>query len=121
MMPAHPRSTLFPYTTLFRSIECINSRSLGAPGSSCAGAENCRVSRFGLRRACFFAFRRMSKSSSAARDTLAKVEAGMNRAQANHFGLLVCANDLVQRFRGPAFKAFDRTYRFTDMWMDRGG
>src|SRR5438034_4269299 len=64
MMPAHPRSTLFPYTTLFRSIECINSRSLGAPGSSCAGAEKCRVSRFGLRRACFFAFRRMSKSRS---------------------------------------------------------
>jgi len=63
----------------------------------------------------------MSKSNSAARDTLAKVEAGMNRAQANHFGLLVCANDLVQRFRGPAFKAFDRTYRFTDLWMDRRG
>ena len=46
---------------------------------------------------------------------------GMDRAQANHLGLLVCANDLVQRFRGPTFKAFDRTYRFTDMWMDRGG
>ena len=41
----------------------------------------------------------------------------MNRAQANHFGLLVCANDLVQRFRGPVFKAFDRTYRFTDVWQ----
>jgi hypothetical protein len=63
----------------------------------------------------------MSKSNSAARDTLAKGEAGMDRAQANHLGLLVCANDLVQRFRGPAFKAFDRTYRFPDMWMDRGG
>jgi len=63
----------------------------------------------------------MSKSNLAAQDTLAKVEAGMSRTQANHFGLLVCANDLVQRFRGPAFKAFDRTYRFTDIWMDRGG
>ena len=63
----------------------------------------------------------MSKSNSAGRDTLAKAEAGMDRAQANHLGLLVCANDLVQRFRGPAFKAVDRTYRLTDMWMDRGG
>jgi hypothetical protein len=52
---------------------------------------------------------------------LAKVEVRMDRAQANHLGLLVCANDLVQRFRGHAFKTFDRTYRFTDMWMDRGG
>ena len=69
----------------------------------------------------FFCLPTHVKIDSAAQDTLAKAEAGMDRAQANHLGLLVCANDLVQRFRGPAFKAFDRTYRFTDMWMDRGG